>query len=328
MLLQGPVAGLHCLKEQRQHDGKGSYPAIVCLMEQPVHYSPDGQQWWDGQQWQPSIPPPLRHSPALWWIAGPVLLVVAVAATVILIVIRSSSSDDFAEQGKFNAPETTKPSSATNGNTPAGTVICPGTLPLNSSRYFPLCFTIRDINKDVAEPLQAKGYTCKPEELAGLLCETPSATDRADVTFKIVDRSKDPSKGISEVSLGGSSSGYSGSGASANAAWSQLQKAASDTLPILFPKLPAIRQEITKWLQSHSEQCINDRGVLSDRPQGTRDDLIEGETAAGYALSCGGTQVSMSGSRGKVTSWSYLLGIRLPPGLFINCEEEKTDRCS
>ncbi len=284
---------------------------IVCRVEQyPAHYPPEGQQWWDGQQWQTTNPTPPRRWRALWWVAGAALVVIAVAVAVVVIVAGDSSSDRSSEEGKPSAQESATPGNpsgaAPSGNTPAGTMACPGNPPNNPQ----LCFAIRDINADVAEPLRAKSYSCKIVESVGFRCETPFATNRAGATFRPAGRGADPKQGIEGVSLQGSSSGFSGSGASADAAWSQLQKAATDTLPVLFPRSADIQREISQWLQETKQPCVNDRG-LPPKPDTENPTLHR--TTSGFTLNCGGgPPISASGPRGTTTTWLYSLNIRPP----------------
>jgi hypothetical protein len=93
------------------------------MAQQPTQYSPDGQWWWDGQQWRPlqqqgtpgSGPPPTRgrRGSGFWIIVG-----VAAAGAILLIVIISAALAGSPPSTKVTASART-PAAATSSSTSA-----------------------------------------------------------------------------------------------------------------------------------------------------------------------------------------------------------------
>ncbi len=237
--------------------------------------------------------PPAR---ARWPVIGMCVIGMVTAIVAGGVTILDSSADDSvfsSAQKKGDPVETGEPEESR----PVAAIPCPGA---DASRPMP-CFPIRDFEQQIVRPLEAKGYSCDLERPERPRCQTDSRNLHSAVAFTPPYTSgvQDTNGGIDHASLTGYSGGFSGEGASLDKAWSQLQRAAEDTIPLLLPELEDAQREVIDWLNQNRDLCLDQ-------------DRVDHSTGAGLTLKCGkGTQVELSGPKGTVTSWSPYLDVRV-----------------
>lgn len=264
------------------------------MSQAPPPRSPDGQWWWDGQQWvpvqhqppqpgPPNGPVPPRRS------AAPLIIVVAVVAAVVIIGliaggtlwIRSlqATTETAAPSGTASADR--PPPSPSPSPTGPGPVRC-------QPRTSEGCFPKVSVSKLVAA-LRAKGFQCEKSGSYGTRC-TKSIASRDQHTFALSHSLRDADRLTSLMALGSASAVGSNPPDRTGQANRRTIEALQLGLDQVLPAAASTRRKIADWARDHQGSCA--------------DTLDVHQVIDGYELRCSNPEpIAVSGEQ-AVTTWS------------------------